>query len=335
METQREVVSEAPDWFEDPAQVLSGDMAVSAKHGTLPREVAARSVRLGIQRWPDGKKSQFHARLSDPLKEVMRLGGRALDEAILPPAPLGPLDIFRHREAGSDAWSAPIRDLEISLAVALANGYSRHFGIEYELIVKLNAKWGLLGSATITPRALLTAFGFDPAQFSLYKHDSHEPLPPDTSFEVKRGECFEAQKDGRYGSPTVAFVKGAQSIEQDVQEMVAAGHDAGLFVEGGQRYVEVRNLPIPSPPWSGGKAAILIAVPATYPQGGLDAFYLEQGVNLGGGVPYQQAPVNIAGRNWGLISWHYANGYQWDASRDDLASHVVHCRGFFLKRGVR
>jgi hypothetical protein len=79
----------------------------------------------------------------------------------------------------------------------------------------------------------------------------------------------------------------------------------------------------------------LIAVPGTYPAGGLDAFYLEQGVSQGGTVPNQQAAVRIGGRTWGLISWHYAQDRPWNPSRDDLASHIAHCRGFFLKRGVR
>jgi len=40
----------------------------------------------------------------------------------------------------------------------------------------------------------------------------------------------------------------------------------------------------------------LIAVPGTYPAGGLDAFYLEQGVSQGGTVPNQQAAVSAIGK---------------------------------------
>ena len=99
--------------------------------------------------------------------------------------------------------------------------------------------------------------------------------------------------------------------------------------------MEVGNLEIPSPPWSAAVCSILIAVPGTYPAGGLDAFYLAHGVSQSGAVPNQQAAVAIGGRTWGLISWHYAQDRSWNPSRDDLASHIAHCRGFFLKRGVR
>lgn len=47
-----------------------------------------------------------------------------------------------------------------------------------------------------------------------------------------------------------------------------------LLATGGQRYVETRGLEIPFPPLSGPRANVLIAVPSTYPNGGLDAFYL-------------------------------------------------------------
>ena len=109
-----------------------------------------------------------------------------------------------------------------------------------------------------------------------------------------------------------------------------------LVVQNGQRYVEVSGLAISCPPWSSWLATILIAIGATYPQGGFRiAFYLDTSVNQGGSIPNQQTIATIAGRAWALISWHYAQGHEWSASRDDLASHIAHCRGFFLRRGAR
>ena len=129
--------------------------------------------------------------------------------------------------------------------------------------------------------------------------------------------------------------RGLQTIEDDVVTVAAAGFQTRIVTGEGQRYVEVRGLLIPSPPWSKDEATVLIAIPETYPRGGLDAFYLEQSVTQGGNVPYQQSATTIAGRSWGLISWHYANGKTWNPNHDDLASHIAHCRGFFLSRGVQ
>ena len=129
--------------------------------------------------------------------------------------------------------------------------------------------------------------------------------------------------------------RGLQTIEDDVVTVAAAGFQTRIVTGEGQRYVEVRGLLIPSPPWSKDEATVLIAIPETYPRGGLDAFYLEQSVTQGGNVPYQQSATTIDGRSWGLISWHYANGKTWNSNHDDLASHIAHCRGFFLSRGVQ
>jgi hypothetical protein len=128
--------------------------------------------------------------------------------------------------------------------------------------------------------------------------------------------------------------RGRQTVEEEIAALADAGVVARLIAQGG-RYVEVRGLAIPSPPWSSRVATIAIAVPATYPQGGLDGFYFEQGVTVNGAVPKQGAAMALDGRIFLLISWHYATGREWHPLRDDLASHIVHCRGYFLDRGVR
>ena len=100
--------------------------------------------------------------------------------------------------------------------------------------------------------------------------------------------------------------------------------------------MEVSDLEVPSPPWMTKRATILIAIPATYPIGGLDAFYIDRAAtsHQGGAIPYEQSRVTIGGREWGLISWHYTVNRPWNPSRDNLASHIAHCRGYFLRRGV-
>ena len=98
-------------------------------------------------------------------------------------------------------WSDPIGDLEKPLWIAIVDGCSRHFAIEYRLIVQINTRWGVAPSDHATPRELLMSFGLNPAEYSLYGIDGKDPLPPDTPLNLRRGERFEAQKDGRYGAP--------------------------------------------------------------------------------------------------------------------------------------
>lgn len=333
MKTEQELLDANDQWAESIDHPLPEHF--SATNGfTLPPALGELSIRLGIERWPHSHQQNFRARLADTLLEVMRHGAKELGEDLLPPHSESPLDWIRSKRHGSQEWREPISDLETPLWVHLVNGGSRHFSIEYRLVVRINTKWGVAESDHVTPRQLLTSLGFEPNDYSLYHGNSAEPLPPDTPLHLKRGEHFEAQKDGRYGLRTAAS-RGLQTIEDDVAAVCAGGVSARLISENGQRFVDVSGIDIPAPPWSGSSATIAIAVPASYPQGGLDGLYLEKTVNQNGSIPYEQPAINLGGRTFALISWHYAAGREWNPSRDDLASHIAHCRGYFLKRGVR
>jgi hypothetical protein len=326
-------VAQSTQWTEHPDHALPAGLLEIGEGGTISVELTSLPVRMSARIYPNGAESHFHAHLGDTLLEIFEKAALALNKALLPPAPAKPLDFLHLRRDGS--WSEPVVDLDLPLWKALADGFSRHVGVEYRLVVRINTKWAVPTSQEITPRLLLTEVGFDPAQFSLYKPHSNVPLPPDTPMKLERGEHFEAQKDGRYGGgrPSVS-VRGFQTLDDDMEALRSAGASVVLHKINGQRYAEALLLGIPTPPWSGGLANILIAVPDTYPQGGLDAFYLGSGLTQNGVVPRQQSTVNLLNRNWSLISWHYPANRPWDPRFDDLAAHIEHCRGFFLARGV-
>jgi hypothetical protein len=295
------------------------------------KPVKDRKVQLGISRFPDSREVKFDASLNDSILQVFNLGSEALATPLLPPNSSTPLDLLRSKEG--KGWSDPIQDLGRPLWLLLESGASKHFSIEYVLAIKINTKWGVAPSPNATPRQLLEGFGFNPAEFSLYRVNSADLLPSDAPLLLARGDVFEAQKDGRYGS-TMNPGRCSQTIEDDVEATSEAGLDARLLIQSGQKYVEVR-LDLQTPPWSRNMTRILIAVPSNYPAGGLDAFYLEQGLtHVSGSIPGQQSTVIIDGRTWVQISWHYTPNRQWNPLHDDLASHVVHCRGYFLNRGV-
>jgi len=321
------------NWAEHPDHALPEGFLDVEDGECISAELAGLKVRMSARIYPDGTEHHFSAHLGDSLHKVFEEAAQALHEPLLPPAPAQPLDLFRMRRHDGQ-WSDPLSNFHLPLWKALAEGFSRHVAIEYLLLVRINTKWAVASSETITPRILLTEFGFDPAQFTLYRPHDNNPLPADTPIHVHRGEHFEAQKDGKYGGGNSAvLIRGFQSLNDDLERLRGEGLELTAHNVSGQIYVETR-VSIPSPPWSNTSAAILIAIPANYPKGGLDAFYLEAGTTQNGAVPRQQAVVSLLGRTWSLISWHYSNGRPWDPQADDLGTHIEHCRGFFLARGV-
>jgi hypothetical protein len=330
-------VAVGDQWLEDVDAELPEEIAAGKACGKLEPAHLQKKIKLGVRKWPDGREAHFKAALTDTLGEVFAKGAEVVGEPLLPPAPQTALDLLRCRKK-HDGWSDPLTNLEQPLWLAFANGCTRHFGIEYKLSVKINTRWGIAPSARATPRELLTSFGMNPQEFSLYTVDGVDPLPHDAPLSIRRGHCFEAQKDGKYGS---AFSmrrapRGSQTIEDDVETAKEAGVTARLVTVGNQKYVEARDIGVPSPPWGKEQASILIAIPATYPSGGLDAFYLELPfTHSSGSIPRQQEVETIAGRACALISWHYHESRPWNPHQDDLITHIQHCRGFFLARGVR
>ncbi len=319
-------------WEDDPSLDLPEWIGVERSSGLLPPELRRHAVALGFRRWPDGAEVRVRARLDDTLGEVFTRGAAALGEPLLPPSGADPLDILRSRLRRQRGWSEPLSDFDRPLWLVLVDARSRRFAIEYVLAIKINTQWAVAPRHQMTPRELLLHFGFDPSEFTLYRADSASHLPPDTPIDLARGDRFEAQKDGRYGA---SRLQGSQTIEEDVALLREAGTRARLLTEGGQRYVEVEALEVPERRWPAPTATLLVAVPATYPAGGLDAFYVElcdAWARIA--IPRQQAVTTISGRAWALISWHYTSRRPWNPSQDNLASHLTHCRGFFLNRGV-
>ena len=125
-------------------------------------------------------------------------------------------------------------------------------------------------------------------------------------------------------------------IKEEVDSLAARGVKVKLIEAGGQWYVLAEVLPAPSPPWDRPAYDILVAIPAAYDAGPLDGFYI--------GLPYKfndsthprvnGSVIQVEGRSWQLVSWHYPEGKPWQQGKDDLDSHLTQCRGFFLHRGA-
>ena len=188
-----------PDWTEKPEIDLPPNLTDCAKTGHIPPEIGGIQVCISVLQWPDGKESLLRARLADTLLDIMQAGAISVGLPLLPPPPQEPLDFLRSQKRHGGGWSQPLTELKTPLLFALVKEYSRRFAIEFRLAIKVNAKWEVVPTPEITPRELATLFGFDPTQYSLYRAGSNELLPPDTPLPLNRGDCFEAQKDGKYG----------------------------------------------------------------------------------------------------------------------------------------
>jgi hypothetical protein len=324
-------------WLEDVDAELPRELSTQVANGKEVDDLRKKQINVGVRKWPEGQEIHFKVALVDTLAEVFSKGAEELGVPLLPPAPQTPLDGLRYLMKRHE-WSEPIVNLEQPLSLALVQGVTRHFGIEYKLVIKINTRWGIAPSPRATPRELLTIFGMSPQEFSLYTINGIDPLPPDTPLSLQRGDRFEAQKDGKYGSAVAVNrpTRGSQTIEDDIELANEAGQIARLVTVGSQKYVEIDNFDVPSPPWGKDKVNILVAIPGTYPSGGLDAFYLGLPcTHSSNSIPRQQQVVSIDRRDWALISWHYHESRPWNPLQDDLITHIQHCRGFFLTRGVR
>ena len=187
------------DWTEKPEFDLPPSLTDCARTGYISPEIGCIQVCISVLQWPDGKEHLLRVRLADTLLDIMQAGAKSVGLPLLPPPPQEPLDFLRSQKQHGGGWSQPLTELKTPLLLALVKEYSRRFAIEFRFAVKVNAKWGVVPTPEMTPRELETLFGFDPTQYSLYRASSSELLPPDTPLPLKRGDCFEAQKDGKYG----------------------------------------------------------------------------------------------------------------------------------------
>jgi hypothetical protein len=127
-----------------------------------------------------------------------------------------------------------------------------------------------------------------------------------------------------------------QTLEEEIAALVKRGISVEVVEANNQCYTLARGLPAPVPPWDKDVYDILIAIPAAYDAASLDAFYLGLPYKFKGGAHprVQGTVITVKDRQWQLVSWHYPDGKPWQRGQDDLASHLSHCKGFFLNRGA-
>ena len=156
-------------------------------------------VSLKVSMLPDGEFRSIKVRIDISMRELMAKIAKEFGKHLLPPHPSDSLDkIFCYGK--HDEIIGPITDLSMTLGrVLLQYRCKRKFGLELVRSIKVNSTWKVTPKDSMTPREILGLFAMDYAQYTLYRPDSQDPLPLDVALVVKRGDCFEAIKDGRYG----------------------------------------------------------------------------------------------------------------------------------------
>ena len=127
------------------------------------------------------------------------------------------------------------------------------------------------------------------------------------------------------------------TAKAEIEHLAASGTDVALATDGVQPYARVRGIEAPSPPWDRTKYDILIAIPIAYDLGtGLDGFYVALPYSFDNGEHNRVNGqlVTLDHHQWKAVSWHYPDGKEFCIGTDNIESHIIHCRGFFLARGA-
>jgi len=123
----------------------------------------------------------------------------------------------------------------------------------------------------------------------------------------------------------------------EIERLAAGGVSIELVIQGAQPFAVVGGIEAPSPPWDRKTYEIMIAIPVAYDLGtGLDGFYLALPYKFHSGEHNRVNGqlISVRDRDWKAVSWHYPDGKPFRLDVDNIESHIVHCRGFFLQRGA-
>ena len=155
-------------------------------------------VSVRVLHHGDEKEHRLEFSSAVLLLDVLLTGAEAAEVRLLPPgaAPLDRLHNVRDGKVGP-----AIENLDEPLDKYLQHeGEGHHFAIELVDAFAVNNRWAIAARPELTPREILALVGLSHEHYTLYPPHSDQLLPLDTPTKVCRGEKFEAQKDGQYGS---------------------------------------------------------------------------------------------------------------------------------------
>lgn len=130
--------------------------------------------------------------------DVLLTGAEVSNVKLLPPNQT-PLDQLHNLDG--DKIGAAINDLDEPLEEYLKRpNVTHHFGIKLLRVFAVNNRWATADKPELTPRQILELVKLKFEEYTLYPPHSDKLLPLDTPVMIRRGERFEAQRDGKYGA---------------------------------------------------------------------------------------------------------------------------------------
>ncbi len=167
---------------------------------TVNEAAHTHEIPVTTRLFGDDHATHFRLASSSPLLDVLQEGAEKAGVTLLP-SPNDPLDRLHNLHAHE--VGPAIQDLEQLVGQFLSQPHATHeFAIELVPAFRVNTRWAIAASPTMTPREILAlpSINLAPQDYTLYAPGSNEPLPLDTSIAVARAAVFEAQRDGRYGA---------------------------------------------------------------------------------------------------------------------------------------
>lgn len=181
------------------------DGAFEAQGVTVGRHEVEFHVK--VLHHPDHEPKHVHAKDDETMLEVMDKAAHKLEVKLLP-NPHAPLDqlrgIYENHRVGE-----PLNLNETVEEFLRQEPKTHHLAIDLVLAIEINTRWRVAPEKEMTPKAILALAGLPWEQYSLYyPADSVDPLPADKPVKLHRGQRFEAQRDGKYGSEACLAHRG-------------------------------------------------------------------------------------------------------------------------------
>lgn len=161
-----------------------------------------------------------------------------------------------------------------------------------------------------------------PANYEVWKvikdPDPEGQLPVDDqlitdSVAIKSGDRFRVVPPGTFGTAASVITdpirEAATMLEED-------GYTVSLHEEKDLALLVIENYALP-PGWSKPSTRLLLKLPASFPLGQPDMFWVDEDLKLEGGTVAKQAEQveTLLGQPWRRFSWHPAS---WNPGVDDI-----------------
>ena len=121
--------------------------------------------------------------------------------------------------------------------------------------------------------------------------------------------------------------------EQDVEFLDSTGLEWETIVEGGGRWLIIKNYSVPVG-YNTRQNNIALKIEPGYPVAQIDMVYFEEPMSIPGKTIGALASQALVGKNWQRWSRHRTGENPWRAGLDDISTHLL-LVNFWMERQLR